>query len=63
MNVLKSPVTLPDWLPAPTMPYVAFGQRADVAAALIEHLELEAAEAAQSGNRRRREREDHRPAD
>ena len=50
----------PTALPRPTSAAVAVGQSGDVAAGLVEHLELEAAEHRQPLNRRRRKRHDDR---
>ena len=48
----------PDWLPALATAWVALRQLPDVLSGLIQHLELEAAEPAQSRNRRRSESDD-----
>ena len=58
-KVLKSPATRPLWLPLATRACVAAGQAGDVAARLVEHLELESAEHRQPLDGRRRKRHDH----
>ena len=52
VNVLNRPRTTPDWLPPAQWPG-SLRQVGDVLSGLIEDLELEPAEPAQAGNRRR----------